>query len=71
MRALQVVAVPEGLPLAVTIALAYSMQKMMKVGGARGCRCCSPLHSPRQPSAAWALVSLLSTEQDNTTLCAS
>ena len=27
---LQVVAVPEGLPLAVTISLAYSMQKMMK-----------------------------------------
>jgi hypothetical protein len=27
-----VVAVPEGLPLAVTIALAYSMKKMMKVG---------------------------------------
>ncbi len=27
-----VVAVPEGLPLAVTIALAYSMRKMMKVG---------------------------------------
>lgn len=26
-----VVAVPEGLPLAVTIALAYSMKKMMKV----------------------------------------
>jgi magnesium-transporting ATPase (P-type) len=25
-----VVAVPEGLPLAVTIALAYSMKKMMK-----------------------------------------
>jgi hypothetical protein len=31
-----VVAVPEGLPLAVTIALAYSMKKMMKVGGGRG-----------------------------------
>ena len=29
-----VVAVPEGLPLAVTIALAYSMKKMMKVGAA-------------------------------------
>jgi magnesium-transporting ATPase (P-type) len=29
-----VVAVPEGLPLAVTIALAYSMKKMMKVGPA-------------------------------------
>jgi hypothetical protein len=28
-----VVAVPEGLPLAVTIALAYSMKKMMKVRG--------------------------------------
>lgn len=27
-----VVAVPEGLPLAVTIALAYSMKKMMRVG---------------------------------------
>jgi Ca2+-transporting ATPase len=26
-----VVAVPEGLPLAVTISLAYSMRKMMKV----------------------------------------
>jgi hypothetical protein len=35
-----VVAVPEGLPLAVTIALAYSMKKMMRVGrpwrGGRG-----------------------------------
>lgn len=29
-----VVAVPEGLPLAVTISLAYSMKKMMKVRGA-------------------------------------
>lgn len=28
-----VVAVPEGLPLAVTIALAYSMKKMMRVRG--------------------------------------
>ena len=28
-----VVAVPEGLPLAVTISLAYSMKKMMKVRG--------------------------------------
>ena len=29
-----VVAVPEGLPLAVTIALAYSMKKMMRARGA-------------------------------------
>lgn len=34
-----VVAVPEGLPLAVTIALAYSMKKMMKVGQPRCCSC--------------------------------
>lgn len=33
-----VVAVPEGLPLAVTIALAYSVQRMMKV-----CLCVSSL----------------------------
>jgi Ca2+-transporting ATPase len=32
-----VVAVPEGLPLAVTIALAYSMKKMMKVGTVLRC----------------------------------
>ena len=42
----QVVAVPEGLPLAVTISLAYSMKKMMKVRaglcteeGAHRCAC--------------------------------
>lgn len=42
-----VVAVPEGLPLAVTIALAYSMKKMMKVGsGFYGTVCCTrALHS--------------------------
>jgi hypothetical protein len=33
-----VVAVPEGLPLAVTIALAYSMKKMMRVRGGWGGR---------------------------------
>lgn len=36
-----VVAVPEGLPLAVTIALAYSMKKMMKVSRQLGLPCCS------------------------------
>jgi hypothetical protein len=36
-----VVAVPEGLPLAVTIALAYSMKKMMKVGHHQAFSSCS------------------------------
>jgi uncharacterized membrane protein len=38
-----VVAVPEGLPLAVTIALAYSMKKMMKVRHAAIWHACSRL----------------------------
>jgi len=49
-----VVAVPEGLPLAVTISLAYSMRKMMK-GRMRNHHrgdCADALHGARQQSGA-------------------
>lgn len=63
-----VVAVPEGLPLAVTIALAYSMKKMMKVSGKNSTRtgawtvaCRRPSH-PQLPLPACALANGLSME---------